>query len=57
MAKLLEPVRRLVQNANSLEEIRDGVLELYPEMDSVSLAETLGDAIVAAFRRGKASVK
>jgi hypothetical protein len=57
MAGLIEPVRRLVRSAASLEEIRDGVLELYPEMDSVSLAETLGDAMVAAFMRGKASVR
>jgi len=57
MAGLIEPVRRLVRNANSLEEIRDGVCELYAEMDPAGLAAALERAMKAAEMRGKASVR
>jgi phage gp29-like protein len=50
-------VRRLVANAASFEEIREGILELYPEMDAEAISETLTDAMAAAFNRGRASVK
>jgi hypothetical protein len=57
MDGMLEPVRRLVRNAKSLEEIREGLLEIYPDMDSDAFAETLNKAMVAAFNRGKAGMK
>jgi len=57
MEKLLEPVRRLVNNARTLEEIRDGLLELYPEMDTEPMTELLTDAFTAAFLKGKLDVK
>jgi phage gp29-like protein len=55
--RLLEPVRRLVANAASFEEIREGILDLYPQMEPEALSETLTDAMTAAFGRGRASVK
>jgi len=45
---LLEPVRRLVAGATSYEEIMDGILSCYPDMDVSSFAETMKDALMAA---------
>jgi len=57
MEKLLEPIRRLVNNAQSLEEIRDGLLDAYPEMNVAEMAEVLTDAMAAAHEMGRASVR
>jgi phage gp29-like protein len=57
ITRMLEPVRRLVNCAESLDDIRDGLLELYPEMASVGLGEALSNAMTVAFRRGMGSVK
>ena len=57
MAGLIEPVRRLVCSAASLEEIRDGVYELYAEMDPAGLADALEKAMKAAEMRGRGSVR
>jgi len=45
---LLEPVRRLVAGAKSYEEILDGILSCYPDMDVSGFAQTMKDALVAA---------
>ena len=57
MERLLAPVRRLVNNAKSLEEIREGILDLYPDMDTADMSEMLADAFTAAYQRGRMSVK
>ena len=56
MGKLLEPVRRLVKDAKSLEAIRDGLLDLYPQMDNAAFAEILTQAFLAADLAGRALV-
>jgi phage gp29-like protein len=54
--RLLEPVRRLLSEAQSYEEISDGILELYPEMDTAAFASVMKDALVASSLTGAASV-
>ena len=56
MAALMEPVRRLVENAGSMQEIRDGLLNLYEEMPSEQLAQVMQKAIAAAELSGRADV-
>jgi len=54
---LIEPVRRLVMEADSLEAIRDGLLELYPEMDASDLGALMQRAFAAADLAGRAEVE
>lgn len=56
LAKLLEPVKRLVLDAQSLEEIRDGLLELYPAMDNAGFAGLFTEAMTAAALAGRFEV-
>jgi hypothetical protein len=56
MERLMEPVRRLVAGAGSLEEIREGILECYPDMDTESMSGVLADAFTVAFHMGADSV-
>lgn len=53
LTAMLTPVRRLVENAQSLEEIRDGLFTLYPDMDATAFASVLRDALVAANLAGR----
>jgi phage gp29-like protein len=57
MAALLEPVKRLVRDASSLDEIRDGLLECYPDMDTPAFAELLTQAFLAANLAGRDQVR
>jgi len=57
MSRMLEPAKRLVMNANSLEEIRDEILELYSEMGAEALNDVLAGAMEAALLRGMGSAK
>lgn len=56
MDALMEPVRRLVQNASSLEEIRDGMFAMYSEMPTEQLATVMQQAIAAAELAGRTDV-
>lgn len=56
LVRLLEPVRRLVMSASSLEDIRDGLLELYPAMDNAGFAELFTAAMTAAALAGRFEV-
>ena len=56
MTTLLEPVRRLVIQADSLEAIRDGLLDMYPDMDASTFSETLQQALAAAELAGRYEV-
>lgn len=56
MAALLEPVKRLVMGAQSLQEISDGLLELYPEMANADFASLLTEAMTAAHLAGRFDV-
>lgn len=57
MNALLEPVRRLVTEAQSLEEIRDGLLALYQDMDPSELGELMAAAFAAADLSGRFEAK
>ena len=52
----MEPVRRLLANAGSLEEVRDGMAALYAEMPSEQLPKAMQKAIAAAELSGRADV-
>ncbi|MEX0745309.1 MAG: DUF935 family protein [Phycisphaeraceae bacterium] len=56
MDALMEPVRRLVAGAGSMEEIRDGLLNLYEDMPSDQLAQVMQRAMAAAELSGRADV-
>ena len=56
MDDLLEPVRTLIERATSLEEVRDGLLSLYRDMDPVKLGELMALAISAAELSGRFEV-
>ncbi len=51
--KLLEPVRRLVMSAKNADEIREGLLDLYPTMETAAFAQLLQDAFSAAELAGR----
>lgn len=53
---LIEPVRELVENAESLEEIRDGLIDLYPNMDAGELGTLMQRAFAAAELAGRYEV-
>lgn len=50
--RLIEPIRRLVESAATLEEIRDGLDKLYPDIDETVLAGLLREALAAAILGG-----
>jgi len=54
--EMMEPVRRLVESAATMEELRDGMLELYEEMPSEQLAKVMQKAIATAELSGRADV-
>jgi len=56
-AKIMEPIRRLVETATSLQDIRDGLVALYPDMDDAGFARLLQEAMTAANLAGRADIK
>jgi phage gp29-like protein len=57
MDGLMEPVRRLVAGAASFEEIMDGLLDAYPDMDAKAYQSVLKDALVASHLAGAAKAR
>lgn len=53
---LIDPVRRLVMSAQSMDEIREGLLDLYPAMDTGAFAKLLQEAFTAAELAGRFEV-
>jgi len=53
---LLKPVRDLVAKASSLEEIRDSMYDLYPDMDGARFGELLRSAVLMAEMVGRGTV-
>jgi len=53
MDGLIEPVKRLVMEATSLEDLRDRLLDLYAEMDASQLATVMQRALTAAELAGR----
>jgi len=54
---LMEPVRRLVDNAASFDEVLGGLADLYPDMDDTTFKALLGEAMMAAHMAGAAVAK
>lgn len=50
---LIDPFRKLVENAESLEQVRDSLLELYADIPVEEIAEELEDAFIAADLAGR----
>ncbi|WP_052465015.1 DUF935 domain-containing protein [Geoalkalibacter subterraneus] len=50
---MVEVIRRKVEQASSLEELRDSLIEAWPEMDSAALADAMAQALAAAALAGR----
>lgn len=53
LARWVETARGLVERAGSVEEVRDGLLSLFPEMDTAAFAEVMRQALTAADLAGR----
>ncbi len=53
LAGMVDAIRRLVEQAESLEGLRDSLIEAWPEMDSAALAEVMAQALTAAALAGR----
>jgi len=53
LADMIAVIRRKVDEAQSLEELRDGLLDAWPQMDSRQLAEVMAQALAAAAMAGR----
>ncbi len=56
MADLLEPIRDLVMTSSNFEEIRDGLIDLYPDMDADDLGTLMQQAMTVAQLAGRSEV-
>jgi phage gp29-like protein len=56
IAPWLTTITNFVEQATSLEEIRDGLIDLYPELDDAAFAEAMGHAIGLADLAGREEV-
>lgn len=52
----IEQVRELVMTVDSLDELRDRLIDLYPQLDGAQFAEVMGDALAAAHLAGRYDV-
>ncbi len=52
-ATLMEPIMKIIQEAGSLEELRDSLLAAYPDMDTSKLEEHVAQAIFLADLYGR----
>lgn len=57
LTALLSPIERLVQGADSLEAIRDGLDKLFPDIDETELAKLLREAMATAWLTGRFDVQ
>lgn len=53
MDTLINQIRDVIDNAESLEEISDALVTLYPDMDDTDLAQVLGEAAAVAELTGR----
>jgi phage gp29-like protein len=56
VADLIDPIRSLIENAESLEAVRDGLFDLYPDMDASDLGNLMQKAFTAADLLGRYEV-
>lgn len=57
MENLLTPIRKLLSEAESLEDFRDAIIDAYPDMDAGPLGELIARAMTAAELMGMYEVK
>jgi phage gp29-like protein len=53
LEQMIDVIRRKVDQAQSLEELRDSLLDAWPEMDAAALAEVMAQAFAAAALAGR----
>lgn len=51
--KMIDQIRAVVQQAESLEDIRDGLLDAFPDVDAKAFAQIMQRAIAAAVAAGR----
>lgn len=56
MSGILEPVKKMIAKAKSLEDLRDNILQIYSEMDPSELEELVARSIYIADLYGRATV-
>jgi phage gp29-like protein len=56
IAPWLDQVRNFVEQSASLEEIRDGLVNLFPELDDAAFAEAMGNAMLLSDLAGREEV-
>ena len=52
---VLEPVIRLVSSANSYDEMIDGLLDCYPNMDTEGFAALIKEALLVSHLKGSST--
>lgn len=57
MSGILEPVKKMITSAKSLEDLRDNILQVYSDMDPAELEELIARSIYVADLYGRAVVK
>lgn len=57
ISDMLEPIYKLMANSNSLEEIKERIIEAYPNMDTSKLEDQLGKAFYVADLFGRLTVQ
>ncbi len=57
LAGMIDGVKDLVMNAGSLEDIRDGLMDLYPEIGTKEFGSIMQRALIAASMLGSVEVK
>lgn len=50
---MIDTVKKIIESANTLEELRDGLLDAWPEMDSRAFADVMAEALSAAALAGR----
>lgn len=53
ISQMIDAIRQVVDEATSLEDLRDKLITAYPGMDSTSLAEVMTEALLAASLAGR----
>ncbi|WP_265535393.1 DUF935 domain-containing protein [Pseudomonas saponiphila] len=56
MDDMVEAIRSLLESVDSLEEFRDRLIEVYPEMNADQLADAMADGMAAASMAGRYDV-
>lgn len=56
MSGILEPVKKMIASAKSLEDLRDNILQVYSDMESAELEELIARSIYVADLYGRATV-